>query len=71
MNINQNIPPSMQWFMLIIFALCLLAFIGFSIAALFITKNVAILAIPTPLLLAMRPIVRYLFPASTNQDDKK
>lgn len=61
---------SMQWFILITFAVCLLASIGFSIAALIITHNLFTLAIPTPLLLAMRPIVRYLFPQEQKPHNK-
>ena len=62
----------MQWFILILFALCMLASIGASVAALIITKNplaLSVSLIPTPLLLAMRPIIGYLFPQK--QPNKK
>lgn len=57
-----NTNTHMQWFILITFAVCLLASLSLSIAALIITHNLFTLAIPTPLLLAMRPMIRYLFP---------
>jgi hypothetical protein len=50
---------SMRWLMLLAF---LLIFIG-SLALLAITKNALLVSIPGSLLLAMRPMIRFLFPA--------
>ncbi len=70
---NQDSSPNespiwrMRWFILIIFAMCHLASIIFSIAALIMTKNLVTLVILGPLLLAMRPMIRYLFPQGDKQ----
>ena len=65
MTSKEKSLRGMQWFILIFFALCMLASIGASVVVLIATKNpltLSISLIPTPLLLAMRPIIRYLFP---------
>lgn len=61
----------MQWFILVTFAICLLGLISFGIIATIITRNVVPLAAPTPLLLAMRPIIKYLFPSKPESNDTK
>lgn len=62
---EQKRRAQMRWAILIILAICLFVSIGFSIVALIITHNLLTLGasgLSTPFLLAMRPIIRYLFP---------
>ena len=61
----------MRWFVLAILALSLLGSIGISITALFVTKNLISLSISTPFLLAIRPMVQYLFPMDSETTQKK
>ena len=64
----------MQWFLLILFAVSMLASISASVAVLLLTKNplaLSVSLIPTPFLLAMRPIIRYLFPAEEHHNRRK
>lgn len=67
----RQVPSRMQWFILIVFAFCLLASLGFSIGALILTKSIVPIVIPAPLLLSMRPIIRYAFPLESQQSKEQ
>ncbi len=53
----------MRWFILIVISLCLFASIEAAIVAVVITKSLLMLVIPTPLVVLMRPAVKFLFPS--------
>lgn len=52
----------MRWFLIIVISACLFASIGIAIVIVVITKSLLTLAIPTPLVVMMRPVVKFLFP---------
>ncbi len=55
---NQRMLWCMRWVVLILFTIAFLI----SIAIIIITKDALTLGLPGSLLLAMRPIIRWLFP---------
>jgi hypothetical protein len=57
----------MRWFFARLFAAALLLSILASIIIAVITKNPLPALVPTPLLLSMRPLIRWLFPRRTIQ----
>jgi hypothetical protein len=52
-----------RWFILIVILLCLFASIEAAIVIVVLTKSLLILAIPTPLVVMMHPVVKFLFPS--------
>lgn len=61
----------MRWFIIWLYAITLLASILASVIIALITKNPLPFLVPTPLLLAMRPILRFLFPADGTTNKKE
>lgn len=53
----------MRWFLIIVLSACLFASVGVAIIIVVITKSLLTLAIPAPLVVMMRPVVKFLFPA--------
>ena len=60
----------MRWFFAHLFAVALLSSIPASIVIAIITKNPLPGLIPAPLLLSIRPIIRYLFPMERNNTNE-
>ena len=61
----------MRWFILVTFSILLIGSLAGSFILIYQTKNPIPLVVPTPLLFAIRPIIRFLFREENTLDHGK
>ena len=61
----------MRWFVLIVASIGFLASTGASIAIYILTKNPLPFAVPSTIMIAMRPIIHFLFTQDGHEHNKK